>query len=81
MNLIEAVSKKLGRLLSERGWSIYKLSRVSGITPNGIQVILQKEYKDIKLSTIIILAHCFDMTVSEFLSDDDFLFDNLNIYK
>ncbi len=79
--IMNAISNKLGRLMSKRGWSVYKLSRVSGITPNGIEVILQKKYKDIKLSTIIILANCFNMTASEFLCDDDFLFNNLDLYK
>ncbi len=81
MTIVEAVSDKLGRKMSERGWSIYKLSRLSGITPNGIQSILHKEYKDIKLSTIIILAYSLDMTISEFLSDNNFLYENLELYR
>lgn len=81
MNIIEAVSIKLGRLMNERGWSIYKLSRVSGLTPNCIQVILHKDYKDVKLSTIINIAHCFDMTASEFLQSEEFLYENLELLK
>ncbi len=81
MTIVEVISNKLGRLMSEKGWSIYKLSRLSGLTPNCIQVILHKDYKDIKLSTIIILAHCFDMTAAEFLDVKEFLYENLDLEK
>ena len=81
MTIVEVISNKLGSLMSEKGWSIYKLSRLSGLTPNCIQVILHKDYKDIKLSTIIILAHCFDMTAAEFLDVKEFLYENLDLEK
>ncbi len=81
MNLVEVVSKKLGSLMSKRGWNIYKLSRLSGLTPNCIQVILHRDYRDIKLSTVIILAHCFDLTAAEFLEEKEFLYENLDLFK
>ena len=65
--------------MSERGWSIYKLSRKTGLTPNGIQVILQKTHSDVKLKTLILLANAFDMNVSEFLNCDYFEYEKLNI--
>lgn len=80
-SVTDVVSIKLGRLMSEKGWSIYKLSRLSGLTPNCIQVILHKNYRDIKLSTIIIFAHYFDMTAAEFLYGEEFLYENLDLDK
>ena len=79
MTIIEAVSKRLSKLMSERGWSIYKLSRKTGLTPNGIQVILQMTNSDVKLKTLILLANAFDMRVCEFLDCEDFDYDKLDI--
>ncbi len=79
MNIIEAISKRIKYYLDLKGWSVYKLSRETGLSPNGIQVILQNETHNIKLTTILLIAHAFDVSLSEFLDGEDFLYDNLNI--
>ena len=79
MDIIEAISKRIKYYLNIKGWSVYKLSRITGLSPNGIQVILQNTTHNIKLTTIILIAHAFDVTLSEFLDGEDFLYDNLNI--
>lgn len=79
MTVIEAISKRIGDLMYEKGWSIYKLSRLTGLTPHGIQVILNKSHKDVKLTTLLLLANAFDMSVSELLNCDYFQYENLQI--
>lgn len=79
MNIIEAISKRIKYYLDLKGWSVYKLSRITGLSPNGIQVILQNNTHNVKLTTILLIAHAFNVTISEFLDDEDFLYDNLNI--
>ena len=79
MNIIEAISKRIKYYLDLNGWSIYKLSRKTGLSPNGIQVIMQNATHNIKLTTIILIAHAFGVTLSEFLNGDDFLYEKLNI--
>ena len=79
MNIIEAISKRIKYYLDLNGWSIYKLSRKTGLSPNGIQVIMQNATHNIKLTTIKLIAQAFGVTLSEFLNGDDFLYENLNI--
>ncbi len=81
MTIIDVVSDKLNKMLIERKWSIYKLSRLTGITPHGIQMILNKEYKDIKMSTLLLISSVFNMSISEFLNDDRFSITNIDINK
>ncbi len=79
MNLITVVAKRIRYFLNLKGWSIYKLSRETGISPNGIQIILNEENKDIKLTTLVLISNAFDMTVSQFLDLEEMEYKNLNI--
>ena len=60
MDIIEAISKRIKYYLNLKGWSVYKLSRLTGLSPNGIQVILQNGTHNIKLTTVLLIAHAFD---------------------
>lgn len=45
---------------------------------NTIKHILNEEYKSVKLDTVIKIAQAFNMTLIEFLSDDNFNIENLD---
>ena len=78
MNIIDALSKRIIYYLNLKGWSIYKLSRSTGLTPNCLQMIIQKNSHNVKLTTIILIAHAFGLSVSEFLDSSDFAYENLD---
>ncbi len=81
MELKIVLAERLNNLLKKKGWSTYKLSRKTGLTPYTLQGILACRYDDIKLKTLILISHAFDMSVSEFLNDEKFLYNNLKIDK
>lgn len=74
-----AVALRIEALLKERKLSRYKLAMNSGVSHSTLKNIMHETIKDNLLSTIILIAGGFDMTVCEFLNDDLFLEDNLRI--
>lgn len=69
MKLSEAVARRVEKFLVERGWSSYKLSRKTSLPTQTIQNILSAKNKDVRLSTLIMIAHGFDITLNELLGD------------
>ena len=57
----------------------YSLSKNSGLTKQAISNILNEKYKSIKFETLIKIADGFEMTVQEFLNDDLFARENLDV--
>lgn len=57
----------------------YRLALNSGITHSTLKNIMHETVKDNLLSTVILIASGFDMTVSEFLDTPLFNEENLNI--
>lgn len=80
-NVNEAVAKRIAELLEEKGLTRYKLALYSGVTHSTLKNIMNDTVNDNLLSTIILIAGGFDMTVSEFLDSPLFLEDNLHIVK
>lgn len=74
-----AVAKRIKQLLSEKNMTQYRLAMNSGLTHSTIKNIMHETIKDCRLSTIILIASGFDMTISEFLNSPYFNEDNLNI--
>lgn len=74
-----ALAQRIRQLLKEKNISQYRLAMNSGITHSTLKNIMHETIKDSKLSTIILIAGGFDMTVSEFLNSPLFDEDNLNI--
>lgn len=75
----EAVVARIDQLLKEKDITRYKLAMNSGVTHSTLKNIMHNAVNDNLLSTIILIAGGFDMTVSEFLDSDLFLEDNLKI--
>jgi len=75
----DAVAKRISALLKEKDISQYRLEQESGIQHGSMQCIMNGRNKTVTLTTIILLAKGFNMSVSEFLNDDIFLSDELEI--
>jgi len=78
-NVNRAVALRISQLLKEKNMTQYRLAMNSGLTHSTLKNIIHETVKDNLLSTIILIATGFNMTVSEFLDSPLFLEENLNI--
>lgn len=74
-----ALALRVVQLLKEKGMTRYRLAMNSGVTHSTLKNIIHETVKDNLLSTTILIAGGFDMTVSEFLDSPLFLEENLEI--
>ena len=79
MTVNNAVAKRISKLLSEKNMSQYRLEQESGIQHGSMQCIMNGRNKTVTLSTIIMLARGFDISLTEFLDDELFNPENLDI--
>lgn len=78
-NVNHALAMRIKELLEEKKMTRYRLAMNSGVTHSTLKNILHETVKDNLLSTTILIASGFDMTVSEFLNSPLFNEENLNI--
>lgn len=74
-----ALALRITELLEERNMTRYRLSMNSGVNHSTLKNIMHETIRDNLLSTTILIANGFDMTVSEFLDSPLFSEDNLSI--
>ena len=79
MTVNDAVATRISALLKEKNISQYRLEQASGIQHGSMQCIMNGRNKTITLSTLMMIAKGFGMTVIEFLDDKIFNLDNLEI--
>ncbi|HAT84409.1 MAG TPA: XRE family transcriptional regulator [Clostridiales bacterium] len=79
MTVNDAVAKRIAKLLAEKNMTQYRLEQLSGIQHGHMQWIMSGKSKTVTLSTVMMIAHGFGMTVLEFLNDDSFLYENLDV--
>ena len=79
MTVNDAVAKRIIALLKERNMTQYRLEQKTGIQHGSMQCIMNGRNKTVTLSTVMLLAHGFDMTLTEFLNDDLFLWQNVTV--
>ena len=72
MTVNNAVAKRISALLSEKNMSQYRLEQDSGIQHGSMQCIMNGRNKTVTLSTVIMIARGFGMSVTEFLDDEIF---------
>ena len=77
MTVNDAVAKRISMLLKEKHISQYRLEQESGIQHGSMQCIMNGRNKTVTLSTVILLAKGFNMTLPEFLDDE--IFQNVEI--
>ena len=81
MTVNDAVAKRISKLLREKGISQYRLEQESGIQHGSMQCIMNGRNKTVTLSTVIMLAKGFHMTLTEFLDDELFRSEDLEIER
>ncbi len=79
MTINDAVAKRIYKLLKEKNMTNYKLERKSGILHGALDRIMNGQNKTVTFTTIYKLARGFDMTIYEFLDDDVFRSELLEI--
>lgn len=79
MTVNDAVVKRVTQLLAEKKMTQYRLEQQSGIQHGHMQWIMSGKSKTVTLSTVMMLANGFGMSVVEFLNDDIFLYKNLDV--
>ncbi len=74
-----ALALRIEELLKEKKMTRYRLAMQSGVPHSTLYNIFKESLKDNLLSTTILIANGFGMTVSEFLDTPLFSEENLNI--
>ena len=79
MTVNDAVAKRITKLLQEKDMSQYRLEQESGIQHGSMQCIMNGRNKTVTLSTVIMLARGFNISLTEFLDDDLFRSEDLEV--
>ena len=69
----------LGGFCEEKAMSQYRLEQESGIQHGSMQCIMNGRNKTVTLSTVIMLARGFNISLTEFLDDDLFRSEDLEV--
>lgn len=70
----KAFVKRIDELLFKRGWSLYKLSKISCVPLSTLKNFYRNHCKSPSFSLVYKVANAFDMTILEFL-DSPVLYD------
>ena len=77
MTVNDAVAKRISKLLQEKRITQYRLEQESGIQHGTMQCIMNGRNKTVTLSTVMLLAKGFHISLIEFLDDE--LFSSLDL--
>lgn len=77
--LTQAVAERTEELLKKNNLSKYKLGKVTCLDKTTLQSIFKHKTKDVRLSTVLLIANFFNMSLSEFLLGTNFDFENIEI--
>ena len=72
MTVNDAVARRISDLLIEKNMTQYRLEKNSGIQHGSMECIMQNRNKTVTLSTVMMLAKGFNISLIEFLNDDLF---------
>ena len=79
MTVNDAVARRITKLLQEKDMSQYRLEQESGIQHGSMQCIMNGRNKTVTLSTVIMLARGLNISLTEFLDDDLFRSEDLEV--
>ena len=79
MKIKRAVALSISKLLIKENISQYEFSKRMCTDRSTIKHIIHEEYKSIKFETLVKIADAFNMSIQEFLDDDLFKRENLDI--
>ena len=79
MTMAEAVTKRLDNLLFSKSWSLYKLAKEANLPLSTLKNLYCGHTKSPTLSVIFKISNAFEMSVIEFLSDEIFNSEELEL--
>lgn len=79
MQVNKAVALRVSELLIEKNISQYRLEKLSGLSHSRLGCIMGEKNKTVTLSTVMLLAQGFNISLLEFLDSPLFDFDKLDI--
>ena len=79
MTVCDAVAKRISYLLKVKNMTQYRLEVNSGIQHGSMQCIMNGRNKSVKLGTIMLIAEGFNMTLIEFLDDEIFTSEEIEL--
>jgi len=79
ITVTQAVINRINVLLKEKNITLYRLERNSGILHGSMSSIMSGKTKTVTLTMLILIAHGFGITIQEFLNDNMFSYENLDI--
>ncbi len=79
MTINDAVAMRIIKLMRSKGITQYRLEQDSGIFHGAMDRILQGKNDTVSFTTIFRLARGFNMSVEEFINDDVFRRDDLEL--
>ena len=78
-NVNKAVALRVSELLHKNNMTQYRLEKNSGISHGRLGPIMREKNKTVTLSTVMLLARGFGMSLIEFLDSPHFDPDNLEV--
>jgi len=79
LTINDAVAMRTLKLMQSKGITQYRLEQDSGIFHGAMDRILQSKNKTVSFTTVFRLARGFHMTLEEFIDDDLFRRDDLEL--
>ncbi len=79
MTVNKAVAMRTCELLNEKHMTQYRLEQNSGLSHSRLGCILKEKNKTVTLSTVMLIAQGFNISLIEFLDSPFFNFENLEI--
>ena len=79
MNVNKAVALRVSELLIKYNMTQYRLEVNSGLSHSRLGCIMREKNKTVTLSTVMLLAQGFEISLLEFLDSPYFDFDKLEI--
>ena len=79
MTVNKAVAMRISQLLIEKNMAQYRLAENSGISHSRLGCIMKEKNKTVTLSTVMLIAQGFNMSVIDFLDSPFFDINILDI--
>ena len=79
MTVNDAVAVRISKLLREKKITQYRLEQESGIQHGSMQCIMNGRNRTVTLSTVMMIAKGFNISLIEFLDDEIFRSEDLEL--
>lgn len=79
MTVNDAVAMRISKLLREKKITQYRLEQESGIQHGSMQCIMNGRNRTVTLSTVMMIAKGFNISLIEFLDDEIFRSEDLEL--